>query len=63
MTALAMENADTAMNKPVFPKEAYDYTDDVTIEAVKSLRDSVKDEMNDDDEWELIDGFGNITAT
>lgn len=40
-----------------FPPEAYQFNDDVTAEAVASLRNRASAVM-EADEWEVVDGFG-----
>lgn len=53
------------MKKPVtdekpntrFPKEAYEYQDDVTKEAVDKVREAVAPLVKDR-QWKVIDGFG-----
>lgn len=40
-----------------FPPEAYAYEDDVTHEAVESIR-ARADKVISDDEWEVVDGLG-----
>lgn len=40
-----------------FPKEAYEYQDDVTKEAVDKMRKEVSP-LVDDRKWKVIDGFG-----
>lgn len=62
MTALAKYEAGAVNGPANFPPEAYGYTDDVTTEAVKILRDSALKQI-DEDEWELIDGFGNVSVS
>ncbi len=42
-----------------FPKEAYDYADDVTEEAVQKLRESVGIDFSNE-VWKTIDGFGRV---
>lgn len=61
MTALAKNEMEPVMETAVFPPEAFEYTDDVTPEAAAQLRDSAKKEI-ETDEWELIDGFGQVTS-
>ena len=61
MTALAKNEIEPVMQSAAFAPEAFEYTDDVTPEAVALLRDSAKKEI-ENDEWELIDGFGQVTS-
>lgn len=42
-----------------FPEEAYKYNEDVTKEAVDQLRKAANIDLSTD-EWEVIDGFGQV---
>ncbi|WP_375588894.1 hypothetical protein ABWH89_18105 [Hoeflea alexandrii] len=42
---------------PRFPPEAYEYSDDVTPNAVKTMREAANKSLAED-EWEIVDGFG-----
>lgn len=42
-----------------FPPEAFEHHDEVSLDKIKELRDEVGIDF-DSDEWEVIDGFGEI---
>ena len=42
-----------------FPKEAYDYNDDVRTEVVEEIRRERGIEASAE-EWEVVDGFGQV---
>lgn len=49
-------------NGKAFPPEAYVYQDEVTQKEIDSLRDKVGIDFSSD-EWETIDGFGQVVHT
>ncbi len=62
MAALAKCDDNMLNTQRAFPAEAYDYNDDVTVEGVAFLRAKAKAEI-ENDEWEVIDGIGDISAS
>lgn len=50
----------TVGNGVRFPKEAFDYNDDVTIEVVRQICNERGVQVEDDGEWEVVDGFGQV---
>jgi hypothetical protein len=51
------KSAVSTENGRAFPKEAYDFHDDVTKEAVDKVREKAEPMIKGDD-WEVVDGFG-----
>lgn len=49
---------DNARNKVDFPPEAFCYDDDVTTDAVDSLKKKAAPKI-DSEKWIRVDGFGN----
>lgn len=50
----------TAVNGARFPKEAFDYNDDVIADVVRQIRDERGVQVEANDEWEVVDGFGKV---
>lgn len=55
------KTAQDEAEKRKFPREAYDYHDDVTEEAVAKIRQKAAPKVNKAD-LELVDGFGRYSA-
>ena len=52
-------NGGMAKERLPYPKEAYDYQDDVTVEAIVDLRRRVGIDFTAP-EWVTVDGFGQV---
>ncbi|MEY8842028.1 hypothetical protein AB9K41_23615 [Cribrihabitans sp. XS_ASV171] len=45
---------------PGFPKEAFDYNDDVRADVVADIKRDRGVKIEVGDEWEMVDGFGQV---